>query len=176
MTSQTARVKLQVRDKTVVETALPAYMLCLMVEQVQKLGIDLRADVVQHLGRAAALPLAKVDELSVSRLARQLTDAAETLLHDLSPDDPRHGLYCCAMFCLKLVDEGRFPDARNQSVLVSMLLIDDLKDERPDTEGELAVWKFEETKLAAEASKLIARANLMGFYLKDIMQVPARLA
>ena len=57
-----------------------------------------------------------------------------------------------------------------------MLLIDDLKDERPDTEGELAVWKFEETKLAAEASKLIARANLMGLYLKDIMQVPARSA
>ncbi len=173
MTSQTARVKLQVRDKTVVETALPAHMLCLMVEQVQKLGIDLRADVVQHLGRAAALPLAKVDELSVSRLARQLTDAAETLLHDLSPDDPRHGLYCCAMFVLTLVDEGRFLDATNQAVLVAMLLMDDVKDDRPDVDGALPVWRVEEIKWKAEAKKMLLRANLMGLYLSDNLPRPA---
>ena len=113
------------------ETSLPAYMLAFMIEEAQKKGFEVRADVIAHLGRAAALPLAKVDEFSVSRLARQVTDTATTLLTDLNPDDPRHGLYCCAMFVLMLVDEGRFRDATNQAVLVSMLLMDDVKDDRP---------------------------------------------
>jgi hypothetical protein len=167
MTSMTARTNLKLRDQQVVETALPAYMLALMVEEAQKKGFEVRTDVLAHLGRAAAVPLSKVDELSVSRLARQITDTATTLLNVLSPDDPREGLYCCAMFVLLLVDEGRFPDKTNQAVLVSLLLIDDVKDDLPDANGALPVWKLDELRWKAAAKKMLSRAMLTGLYLHD---------
>jgi hypothetical protein len=173
MTSDTVRMNMKQRDQQTVETALPAYMMALMVEEAQNKGFDLRADVIAHLGRAAAMPLAKVDELSVSRLARQVTDTATTLLTDLNPIDPRHGLYCCAMFVLTLVDEGRFPKVTNQAVLVATLLMDDVKDDRPDVNGALPVWRVEEIKWKAEAKKMLLRANLMGLYLKDNLPRPA---
>ena len=62
------------------------------------------------LFRAASEAL--LDPFSVSRLARRVDDVARALLEDLSPDDPRHGLYCCAMFVLLLVDEGRLFDVQ----------------------------------------------------------------
>ena len=77
------------------------------------------------------------------------------------------------MFVLMLVDEGRFRDAANQAVLVSMLLIDDVKDDRPDVNGALPVWRLDEMRWKAEAKKMLARANLMGFYVLDNLQIPA---
>ena len=106
MTSQTARLNMR-RDTEVVELALPAYLLALMGEEAQKKGFELRADAIAHLGRAAALPLTRIDELSVARVAKKITDAATTLLTDLNPVDPQHGLYCAAMFVLTPVDEVR---------------------------------------------------------------------
>ena len=173
MTSATARANLLARDHTVVETAVPAHMLVLMLNACRDKGIEARPDVLRHLNVAAVSPLTKCDQLSVARLARRIDDVATTLLRDLNPDDPRHGLYSCAMFCMKLVDEGRFPDVRNQAVLVSMLLLDDIKDDRPDVNGLSVVWKLEEARWASEADKLISRANLMGLYLKEFVQLSA---
>jgi hypothetical protein len=167
MTSNTARANLRNKDAEIISTAVPAHMMLLMVEQCQKVGVDVRLDVMKHLVNAVVAPLARCDSATVSRLTRRIDDTATTLLHDLSPDDPRHGLYCCAMFCMKLVDEKRFPDARNQAVLVSMLLMDDIKDDRPDVNGELPVWRLQEASWIAEANRLIGRANLLGLYLKD---------
>ena len=160
-----AQVVLRDRDLTTVEQALPAHMMFLMMEQVQRLGLELRADVLLHLNRAAIAPLARLDELSVARVARRIDDSAKTLLHDLSPDDPRHGLYCCAMFCLTLVDEGRILDVRNQAVLVAMLLLDDIRDDSKDVLGAGVVWRLQEGQWKKEARKLLGRAILMGFYV-----------
>jgi hypothetical protein len=159
-----APVVTRTADLTTVEACLPALMMFLMMEQCQKINLEMRADVMQHLNRATLLPLANLDELSVARVARRVDDAARLLLHDLSPSDPRHGLYCCAMFCLLLVDEGRLADVRGQAVLVSMLLIDDIKDDRKDVRGEGVVWRLQEHQWKAEAGKLLQRAILMGYY------------
>ena len=158
MTSQTARANLMARDKTIVETAVPAHMLALMIEECGKLGLELRADVLAHLNRAAAAPLARLDAFSISRLAQRIDDVATALLRELNPDDPRHGLYCCVMFVMKLVDEGRFPDVRNQAVLVSMLLLEDVRDERKDVDGQGVVWRLQEAKWQEEAGKMLNRA------------------
>ena len=128
---------LKTRDLTIVQRAVPAHMLCLMVEQCTKNGFELRPDVLYKLNLAAAAPMAGCDMLSVARLARRVDEVATTLLHDLSPDDARHGLYCCAMFVLTLVEEGRMADKTNQAVLISLLLLDDVADERKDSKGPL---------------------------------------
>jgi hypothetical protein len=130
VTSETGRVSTLLRDTAVVELALPAYMMAYMVEEAQKKGFILRADVIAHLGRAAVLPLTRIAEASVSLMARKITDAAATILRELNPDDPRHGLYCLAMFVLMLVDEELFSDPRNQAVLVALLLLDDVKNDK----------------------------------------------
>ena len=161
------------RDTAVVELALPAYMMAYMVEATQKRGFILRADVIAHLGRAAVLPLTRIAEASVSLMARKITDAAAELLRELNPADPRHGLYCLAMFVLMLVDEELFPDPRNQAVLVALLLLDDVKNDKPDVNGELPVWKLDEILWKTEAKKMLRCANLMGLYLKAALQVPA---
>jgi hypothetical protein len=164
---------LKARDRAIVERALPAHMLFLMMEECQKIGYGLRADVMRHLNMAAAAPLASCDQLSVARLARRIDDAATTLLHDLSPDDPRHGLYCCATFTLLLVDEGRIEDKGNQAVLAALLLLDDVKDDRPDEEGQGAGWRLQEGRWRNEAKKLLSRAVLMGVYAKATVRLIA---
>jgi hypothetical protein len=103
--------------------------------------------------------------LSVARLARRVDDVARSLLHDLSPDDPRHGLYCCAMFILKLVDEHRLDDRQNQAVLVALLLMDDVRDDRKDAGGQEPVWRLEERQWKEEAGRLLFRAMMQGLYL-----------
>jgi hypothetical protein len=167
MTTATARANLKLRDQQVVELAVPAHMLILVMEQVHRTGYELRADVVRHLSHAAVLPFTKLDELSVARVARRVEDVATTMLRDLNSDDPRHALYVSAMFVLMLVDKGLYADVKGQAVLVSMLLIEDIKDSRPDVDGQGPVWRLEEQKWNEEAKKLLSRANLMGLYLSD---------
>ena len=156
--------KLRERDQQVIERSVPAHMLVLMLEECKKAGFELRSDVMHHLNMAAAAPMANLDPFSVSRLARRIDDVARALLDDLSPDDPRHGLYCCAMFVLVLVDEGRIFDVQNQAVLVTMLLMDDVKDDSKDVKGQGAIWRVEEIKWKSAAKKMLHRAMLAGFY------------
>ena len=77
------------------------------------------------------------------------------------------------MFVMKLVDEGRFPDVRNQAVLVSMLLLEDVRDERKDVDGQGVVWRLQEAKWQEEAGKILNRAILMGLYAREAMQLAA---
>lgn len=159
-------IDIRERDQIVVENALPAHMMFLMMEECQKIGIVLRSDVMHKLNVASASPLAKLDTFSVARLAKRIDDAARSLLHDLSPDDPRHGLYVCAMFALSLVDEGFLDDRTNQAVLVALLLMSDIEDENKDVNGEGAVWRIEQARWKKEASSMHVRAALLGLFNK----------
>lgn len=156
------------REQVTVERALPAQMMLAMNDMCTSRGLTvLRPDVLQKLQTAVVAPLAQLDNMSISRNAKVIDSHATTLLNDLSPDDPRDGLYCCAMFCLMLVDEGRLEDKTNMAVLVAMLLMDDVKDDRPDKQGEIAPWRLDEMRWKAKAKTLIRRANLMGLYMTD---------
>jgi hypothetical protein len=151
------------------EKAVPAHMLVLMIEACARQGYECRSDILMHLNNAAASPLAGLDAFTIARLAKRIDDIAVSLLNSLSPDDPREGLYCCAMFCLKLVDEGLLEDKQNQAVLVSLLLLDDAKDDRKDVNGATAVWRLEEAKWKAKASDMLLRAHLQGLFLRRMM-------
>ena len=167
-------VDLAKRDKAIVELGVPALMLVLMAEEAAKKGFVLRADALHKLNMASAAPLAKLDVFSIRRMAIRINDAATTLLRDLNPDDPREGLYCCAMFTLKLVDEGKLLDKNNMAVLVSLMLIDDVKDESLDDKGNGVVWRLDEVKWRRKASELLHRTTLMGLYdLTRDMQLTA---
>lgn len=155
------------RDKRLVELATPGHMLVLVAEEARKKGWELRIDVVARLNNAAAAPLAQLDHFSIRRLAQRIDDVATSLLRDLNVDDPREALYCVAKFVAILVDEGRYTDPLNNAVLVSLLLIEDIKDDAPDEKGQLVVWKLDEKKWEAKAKELIRRANIMGYYGKD---------
>lgn len=155
---------LRSRDIETAEKALPAHMMFLMMEECQKKGIEMRPDIMHKLNVAAAAPLASLDTLSVARVAKRIDDTARSLLNDLSPDDPRHGLYCCAMLCLVLVDEGYWQDRMNQAVLVSLMLMSDAEDDSRDADGNDPVWGYNTTLWKAEAKKLLTRAIFLGFY------------
>lgn len=159
-----AQADLLARDLTILERSVPPHMLFLMVQQCQKMGLELRADVLHHLDVAAAAPLSQLDTLSVARIAKRVDDIATGLLNDLSPDDPRDGLYACAQFILTLVDEGRLLDVNNQAVLVALLLMDDLKDERKDADGNEALWRLDEKRWIEKAKSMLRRANMQGLY------------
>jgi hypothetical protein len=119
------------------------------------------------------VPLAKLDALSISRVAKRVDEVATTLLRDLSADDPREALYVCAMFALLLVEEDRVFDKGNQAVLVALLLMEDVKDEEPDVDGFRPVWMVNEKKWKAAAGKLLNRAMIMGLYSQGIMKLTA---
>ena len=124
-------------------------------------------DVRHHLNTAVASAFSKLDPRAIMHVAKQVDDTANTLLRDLHSDDPREALYTCAMFVMLLVAEGRFTDARNQAVLVSSLMIEDIRDDRPDVNGEGVIWRLQEQKWTEHARAMLTRANLLGFYLKS---------
>ena len=159
------RIDMKSRDVRVVEKALPAHLMFLMMEECQKIKLELRPDAMAHLNRAAVAPLVRLDELSMARVARRIDETARTLLRDLAPDDPRHGLYSCAMLVLVLAEEGRLSDVGNQAVLTAMLLMEDIKDDRKDDRDEGVVWPLVEARWKKDAGKLLSRCVLMGLYV-----------
>lgn len=157
-------IDLKARDMAVVETALPAHLMFLMAEECARKGLILREDVQHKLNVASAAPLSQLDTLSVVRVAKEIDKVARDLLHDLSPDDPRDGLYCCVQFCLKLVDEGRLNDPQNVAVLVALLLMDDIKDDKRDEAGNEVVWRMDEKRWKDAAGRMMMRAVLQGYF------------
>ena len=155
-------------DIEICQKAVPAHMLVLMSEECKKAGFEFRSDMVHRLNMAAAAPLAQLKSSQVSRLAYKIDSIATNLLTFLNAADPRDGLYICAEFCLMLVAEGFWTDVHNQSVLVSMLLIEDVKDDRPDENGALAVWHEQEHRWQKKARDLILRAQLQGMYARTL--------
>lgn len=152
-------------DLPYIEQALPAHMMVLMVQECLRAGYELRLDALQRLNIAAAAPLARLDAFSISRVAKRVDGLARNLLHDLSPDDPVEGLYCCAMFCLTLVDEGCLDDKTSMAVLVALMLIQDAEDDKAgDPGGEVAV-NLKLSRWKAAARKLHTRAALQGVFL-----------
>ncbi len=169
MKLEQAQADFAAQDLTILELALPAHMMFLMMEQCQAvLNLELRADVMAKLNNASIAPLSQLDMFSVQRIAKRVDETARSLLHDLSPDDPRDGLYSCAQFVLKLVDEGRLNDPTNMAVLVAILLMDDIKDDKPDVQGQEAVWRLEERRWQNAAGKLLSRAVILGLYSQPL--------
>ena len=166
-------VDLKARDQEAVERALPGLMMFLMMEQCQKIGLEMRADVMHRLNVASAAPFAKLDTLSVSRVAKRTDDAATTLLRDMTADDPREALYIAAMFALVLVEEGQLADKDNMAVLVALLLMDDVKNEEPDADGLRPVWTAREAKWKDAAKRLMTRAMIMGLYARGDLKLIA---
>ncbi len=140
-----------------VSLGLPAHLLWLSADRLAREGWRLRGDVPIQLSRAAATALIGLAPHRVARCARMVDEAAVALLRDLSFDDPRDGLLSCAMLTLKLVDEGLFPDAANQAVLVATLLVRDA--EEPGSEFALNV-----PVLQYNVGKMLIRLNLLGYY------------
>jgi hypothetical protein len=119
---------------------------------------------------AAVAPLAHFDMFSVARLARLIDETATDFLKELGFDDPRDGLYACAMLNMLLVDEGRILDKGNQAVLVSMLLLDDVKDDKPDENGETAPWHVREKAWKLMTKRMLKKAEQMGLFFRLEMQ------
>ena len=160
-------------DSSILEQSVPAHMLILTMEACQKIGLEFRGDVMHHLNNAAVAPLTRLDMFSVARLARRTDETATDLLKHLNADDPRDALYACAMFNMILADQGRIFDKGNQAVLVSMLVLDDVKDDKPDENGETAHWHVREKVWKLLAKKMLRRAEQLGLYSRKEMQLIA---
>lgn len=162
----TLEAKLAEREKQMIERALPAHMMVLMLDECQKIGIEGRGDLLHHLNVASVAPLSQLDMLSVARVAKQIDSVATSLLHDLSPDDPREGLYVCATFVSVLVDEGRITDKTNQCVLATALLLDEAKGETAPDDNDGAIWKTNLKAWEAKARQMLFRAVMLGYFDK----------
>lgn len=160
---------MSVEEKQLIEQCLPGHMMHLMASGVVTAGYQLRPDIMQKLNVSAAAPLAalKDDMNAIKRCAKEIDSIATRLLWDLAPQDPVHGMYACATFCLLLVEERRLLDAQNMAVLVAMVLMDDLK-----SEGFAETYHYKEKILEAEAHKLISKAIKEGYYGKDLKVEP----
>jgi hypothetical protein len=143
---------------------VPPLMLFLMLEQAKLAGMEVRADVLHRLNVASVAPLSRLDTLGVARIAKRADETARSLLHELSPDRPEFGVYCCAQFILTLIDEGRWTDPKNMAVLTALLLMDDVKDDLPDVHGMMPVSKVDLPKWEAAAKSILFRATVMGLY------------
>ncbi len=160
-TAKAAEMDRQLLELSCVETAVPAHMMWMMAQSLYVTGYRLRPDIVRQLNVAAAAGLTALGEdlVAIQRAAKRVEDVAQKLLFRLSPDDPKHGFYACAMFCLYIAEEGYFADVQNVSVLTSIVLIDELK-----TAGGVEDYTFKERILLMEAKKLLSEAQREGLF------------
>jgi hypothetical protein len=150
------------REREAIAYAVPAHMLTLAFFECREKGWELRMDVIDKLDKSCGVPLAGFDVLSISRLAKQIDELGTGLLHDLSPDDPVDALHTVAMFVLTLVDQGLLRDVTAIVVVVSLLLMEDIKVGNSD-------WPFKERFLRQQAKKLLHKANLRGLYTRRMV-------
>ena len=151
------------------ELALPAHMLFLILEEAGRRGVQAREDLRHRLNVAAMTPLQGLDDLTVSRAAKKIDEAATSLIRLLKTSDVREALYQLAMFPLVLVDEGYFGTPKDQgsmATLVGMLLIEDAKAEAPDVNGFSPIWALNEQSFKKAARDLLRKAQLLGYYVK----------
>lgn len=152
LTLDEPNLDLDLLEKSVVETAIPAHMMFLAARAVITEGYILRADVAKSLNGAAAAPfqalMAYPDR--TSRAAARVDAVAQTMLNRLNPDKTMHALYVSAMLAVVLVDEGLYADVENVAVLTGMVLLDDLK-----IEGGLEDYTFKEKRLHNDAKHLL---------------------
>ena len=147
--------------KSVIETALPAYMLYLAAKTTIAEGYVIRADVASDLNKASAasfVPLKDFPHL-VKKAAIRVDTLAQSLLNKLNPNETVHALYVSAMLAVLLVDEGLYADTKNISVLTSLVLLDDLR-----MEENLEDYEFKESLLQTEARQLLHYLQGEGLY------------
>lgn len=162
-------LKIAKSDPTdIIERALPPLLLMKAIEELNKKGYEIRADVQARLAIAVAAPFAKIDEFMIERLIKRADVITNNLLAKL-PDDPVDRVYSVCMFNLKLVDEGLLDDKQNMAVLVSLLLLDDVEDDRKDAEGREALKVADHTRWKTYASAALSSANLHGLYLRQVV-------
>jgi hypothetical protein len=145
--------------KAAVETALPALMLSLMAGKCVEAGFEFRPDILGRLNVAAVAPLSSLSDYSVSVAAKKLDEHSELLLRDLGVSDPEHGLYSCCMFVLKLVEEKFFADSSNMAVMVSLLLLNELRDS-----GSEGSFRLNKKHLDRDAGHVLRKAQLLGYF------------
>jgi len=117
---------------------------------------------------AVAAPFARLDDLAAELLAKRADEIAKGLLAKL-PDNSLDRLYSVCMFNMKLVDEGLLDDKQNMAVLVSLLLLDDVEDDRKDVDGREALKVADHTRWKTYASAALSSANLHGLYLRQVV-------
>lgn len=150
-------------DQKLMERCLPAHLMYLTAYDLLRKGWILREDTRRNLNVAAAAPLVDTHQIQQRRVAKKVDGVATSMLRWLNPDST-DGLFTTALFTLKLVDEGLLDDGGNQAVLVSLVLVNDAREEG-------AEWMVNEAKLAVKARDLIRQAQLAGLYCRAKLPV-----
>ena len=151
-------------EKSVVETALPAYMMYLAAQALITEGFVLREDVKKYLNTASGAPFAALKDhpKRVKSAALRVDSLAQSALNRLNPDKTVHALYVSAMMVVALVDEGLYADVDNVCVSTALTLLDDLR-----IEGGVETYSFREAMLRIEAHNLIAYLQKEKLYDKQ---------
>lgn len=116
-------------DKRVVELCLPAHMLALVTEALEKReGITLRRDVSKNLSMGLA---AIFEHLSVSRrraVAEVLDRDARRAYSGAAIYDLRLGLAATSVVCYNLLIRGVYADPSNAGVMAAVLIYNEVSD------------------------------------------------
>ncbi len=147
-------------DRASVEAVLPAYMLELALRALARWdqGYSYRGDVIILLTRAqeAAFVRAKMDSLSVSRVALRVERDGRDIMKGANTDDYRLLLLGVCRLILRLVDQRRLPDPEDQAILISLMLVEEA--ERDDE-----VWG-RTAGVDHAADGMLNRAFFQGYY------------
>lgn len=151
---QRAALRVKAQHMQHVERGVLPHMLMMMCERANRSGFELRNDFMQAISLATLSVFADLDDLSISRTAKDIDANANLLLHDLSPDNMVQGLITVAYFALRLADTGLWTDPGNNAILQSIALVEDAK------QGGDAWAGINLMKAAQDAENLLTRARL----------------
>lgn len=161
MTTDKNGMDLDLLEKSIVETALPAHMMYLATQALITEKFIMRADIVKALNNGAASPFNALSKhpKRVSSAAARTDSVAQSALNRLNPNQTMHALYVSAMLAVVLVDEGLYADVDNVAVTTALVLLEDLK-----SEGHVEDYRFKETRLRGDANYVLHHIKKEGLY------------
>jgi hypothetical protein len=114
--------------------------------------------VVEACELGSAAPFARMDAFSVQQQCLQSLEDAKTIFQSVdAATSPKLHCLAAAMFAVKLAGDGLIRDARNQAVLVGLLLLD-------EAQSTSEMWGYSEGQVQPLADKMLKTAQLAGYY------------
>lgn len=151
------RNRLRMSDKDIVQEAMLAHAMAILINGIRAGGDDIREDVWKAVNVEAVKALAGRNPVEVSRLANLIDTAVKDIFKDIRMTGPKQALLAWSYAVMKVVSEGLHPDPGCQAAVVALSLTDDARDSPEWAQDPIAV------KLLG--MRLFDRIQLAGYFI-----------
>lgn len=141
-----------------IERLIPPMALLMTMQGLAAEGLRVGSDTAVPLKQAVQVIVKRMPENEREKMVRDAFTKVEAILGPENGGSKRQTVLATCMFICKLVDEGIKIDPGSQAVLVSLLVLEEAKQD-PE-----AGWGYHRPTLEEAGGRVLSRARLLGLF------------